>query len=71
METEQGISLHNSLSQTSKNTMLFLLPFMFFLLQKQRIRRQNRFCLEVRLRGGGLAQILYTHVSKFKNNIIK
>jgi hypothetical protein len=37
---------------------------MFCLQQNQRTKGQNRFCL-----GGG--QIMYTHVSKYKNDKIK
>jgi hypothetical protein len=34
----------------------------------KRTRGQNRFCLEV---GGGVAQTMYTHVSKYKNYKIR
>jgi hypothetical protein len=43
---------------------------MFSFQQNQRTRRQNRLCLEVE-RGEGLAQTMYTHVSKCKNYKIK
>jgi hypothetical protein len=43
---------------------------MFFLLQNQRTRGQNRFCLEAGA-GGEVAQIMYEHVSKCKNDKIK
>jgi hypothetical protein len=46
----------------------------FFLQQNQITRRQNRFCPEA-LGGGGrrreVAQIMYTHVSKCKNDKMK
>jgi hypothetical protein len=53
-----------SLSQTSKNALFFLLSFMFFHQQNWRTRRLN--CLEVGR--GKEAQIMYTHVSKCKND---
>jgi hypothetical protein len=43
---------------------------MFSVQQNQR-RGQNRFCLEVGDWGRELAQTIYTHVSKCKNNKIK
>jgi hypothetical protein len=58
-----------SLSQTSKNAMFFLLSFMFFLQQNWRTKGQNRFCPEVGW--GKVVQIIYTHVSKYKNDKIK
>jgi hypothetical protein len=69
MVTTLGISLL-SLSQTSKKAMFSLLSLMFSLQQNQRTRGWNRFCLEAG-NGGLVAQIMYTHVSKFKNNKIK
>jgi hypothetical protein len=45
--------------------MSFLLTFKVFLQQNQR-RGMNGFCLEA-----GVAQTIYTHVSKYKNNEIK
>jgi hypothetical protein len=54
------------LSQTSKNAMLLLLSLMFSPQQNQKTRGQNKFCgVGV---GGKLTQIMYTHVSKWKNN---
>jgi hypothetical protein len=50
MEAMLGIAL-KSLSQTSKNTMSFLLLLMSSLQQNWR-RGQNRFCLEARELGG-------------------
>jgi hypothetical protein len=38
--------------------------------QNQRTRGRNRFCPEVGV-GRGVAQIMYTHVSKCKNDKIK
>jgi hypothetical protein len=50
--------------------MLFLLSFMFFRQQNQRISRgQNRFFPEGCVCVGG--EIVYTHVNKCKNNKIK
>jgi hypothetical protein len=43
---------------------------MFSLQQNQRTRGQNRFCLEVG-RDGEIAQTMYIHVSKCKNDKIK
>jgi 3-methyladenine DNA glycosylase Mpg len=42
---------------------------MFSLQQNQRTRGQNRFCLEVGQ--GKVAQTMYIHVSKCKNDKIK
>jgi hypothetical protein len=55
------------LSQTSKNAMFFLLSLMFSLQQNQRTRGQNRFCLK----RGGVAQIMYTQISKCTSDKIK
>jgi hypothetical protein len=47
---------------------------MFCLQQNQRIRGQNRFCGDVGsmgMRGEGMAQTMYTHVSKCKNDLKK
>jgi hypothetical protein len=56
MEGTLGISLHNYLSQTSKNVMSFLLFLIFSLQQNWRTRGWNRFCPEegvgVRVGGG-------------------
>jgi hypothetical protein len=64
-----------SLSQTSKNIMFCLLSFMFFPLQNWRTRGWNRVCLEVEGstegRRGEVVQIMYTHVSKCKNDFKK
>jgi hypothetical protein len=50
--------------------MSFLLSHMFSLQQNQRTKGQNSFCLEVG-DGGVVAQTMYTHVSKCKNDKIK
>jgi hypothetical protein len=57
----------------TRNLPIFLLlSFMFFfLLQNQGTRGQNRFCPEAAGGLGGVAQIMYTHVSKCKNDKIK
>jgi hypothetical protein len=67
MEATLGISLYNYL-------MSFLLSLTFSLQQNQRKKGENRFCLEERRGvgwaggelGGGMAQIMYTYVSKCK-----
>jgi hypothetical protein len=54
--------------------MFFLLCLTFSPQQNWRIRGQNRFCLEARVRGKWeeeMAQIMYTHVSRCKNDKIK
>jgi hypothetical protein len=52
--------------------MISLLFFMFFLQQSQRTRGWTRFCPEVGVGGRGeVAQIMYAHVSKCKNDKIK
>jgi hypothetical protein len=47
-----------------------LLSLILSLQQNWRTRRQNRFCLEVEGLGE-VAQTMYTHVSKCKNDEIK
>jgi hypothetical protein len=66
----RNLSVQLSLSQTGKNTMPFLLSLMFSLQQNQRTRGQNRLCPEVGGDGRSeeVAQTMYTHVSKYKNN---
>jgi hypothetical protein len=39
--------------------------------QSWRTKGQNRFCLEMAGAGGRVAQIMYTHVSKCKNDEIR
>jgi hypothetical protein len=51
--------------------MSLLLSLIFCLQQNWRARGQNRFCPEVRCVGGNVAQTMYTHVSKCKNEKIK
>jgi hypothetical protein len=65
----RNLPIYLSLCQTGKNTMVFLLSFMFFLQQNQGRRRWNRFFWVGLERG--LAQTMYTHVSKCKNGKIK
>jgi hypothetical protein len=67
MEAMLGFFLHNYLYlKLSKNTMSFLLSFMFSLQENQRTRRRNRFCLEVGVGrmgwggGGGGPNNVYT-----------
>jgi hypothetical protein len=50
--------------------MSFLLSLMFSLQQIWRTRGQNTFCPEAGVGGGEVAQIMYTHVSKYKNDKI-
>jgi hypothetical protein len=64
----RNLSVQPSSSQTSKNTMSFLLSLMFSLQQNQRTRGRNKFCLEVCM---GVDQAMYTHVSKCKNDELK
>jgi hypothetical protein len=71
METTQGISLYSYLYlKLAKNALFLFLSFMFFLLQSQRTRGQNRFCPEVG-EAEKVAQIMHTHLSKCKNDKIK
>jgi hypothetical protein len=65
----RNLSAQLSLSQTSNNTMSFLLSLMFSLQQNQKTRGWNRFCPEKV--GRNVAQTMYTHVSKCKNNKVK
>jgi hypothetical protein len=48
---------------------------MFSLQENRKRRRRNRFCLEADVGGLGgeeeVAQAMYTHISKFKNDKIK
>jgi hypothetical protein len=67
METTQGISLYSYLYLKLAKVPCFYYFLYFFLLQNQRTREQNRFSW----RWGGVAQILYIHVSKCKNDNIK
>jgi hypothetical protein len=54
METIQGNSLCSYLYlKFAKNAMYLLLSFMYFLLQNQRTRGQNRFCPVRRVGIGG------------------
>jgi hypothetical protein len=68
--TTLGIFLYYLYLKLEKNAIFFLLSLMFFLQQSRRTRRQNRSCLQVGV-GGEVAQIMYTHVSKCKNDKIK
>jgi hypothetical protein len=71
MEITQGISLYSYLNLKLAKTLFFFLIF-FFSQQNWRTRGQNRFCPEVVVAGaGGGVQIMYTHVSKCKNDKIK
>jgi hypothetical protein len=65
----QGNSLYSYLHlKLAKTLCVSFYRLCFFLQQNQRTRGQNRFCPEV---GGGVAQIMYTHVNKCKNDKIK
>jgi hypothetical protein len=51
----------------------FFIIIYIFSSTKPKIRRQNRFCLEREViwglgLGGNVAQIMYAHVSKYKND---
>jgi hypothetical protein len=65
METTQGIYIYVSLSQTSKNAMLVL--FYSFFLTKSENKRTDQVLPEMGVRGE-VAQIMYTCVSKCKND---
>jgi hypothetical protein len=68
METTQGISLYCYLYlKLAKNTM-FLLSLMLFLLQNWRIRGWNRLYLEGGVVSRDMVQIMYSLVSKCKND---
>jgi hypothetical protein len=73
IEATLRISLHSYLYCKLAKTPCFYYLLYFFLLQNWRTRGLNRFCLEV---GGGgegredVAQIMYIHVSKCKNDKI-
>jgi hypothetical protein len=63
----KGISLYSYLNSNWQKCHAFLIVFYVFLQQNQRTRGQNRFCSKM----GEVAQIIYTHVSKCKNDKIK
>jgi hypothetical protein len=64
----RNLSVRLSLSQTSKNAMSFLFSLMFPLQQNWRTREQNRFFPEWGCgRRKEVAQTMYTHVGKCKN----
>jgi hypothetical protein len=69
MEATLGISLYNYLYLKLAKMLAFLLSLMFSPQQNWR-RRGRGFCLE---RGWGweVAQTMYMHVNKCKNNKIK
>jgi hypothetical protein len=71
MEKTQRISLYSYLHLKLAKTLFFFLSYIFFLHQNQRTRGQNRFCLMAGKRGVEVAQIMYTRVSKCKNDKIK
>jgi hypothetical protein len=67
METAQGIPLYRYLSLKLAKPLFFFLTSMFFLQQNQQTRVE-----QVLPRGvGGRGQIMYTHVSKYKNDKIR
>jgi hypothetical protein len=67
-----GLSLYSYLYLKLAKMPCFSYYLLLFLLQQnQRTRGQNRFCLETGEVGGEMAQIMYTHVSKCKNDKIK
>jgi hypothetical protein len=75
METTQGIPLYSYLYlKLAKNAMFLLLSFKIFLLQNE--RKEGGISSAWRQRGGGrergrrinAVQIMYTHVSKCKND---
>jgi hypothetical protein len=72
MVTTPGISLYSYLYlKLAKMLCFFLLSLMLSLQQNQRTRGQNRFSSEAVWGLGEVAQIMYTHVSKCKNDKIK
>jgi hypothetical protein len=68
MEAMLGISLYSYLYLKLAEMLSFLLSLMLSLQQNWRTRRWNRFCPKVGEDGG--RQIMYTHVSKCKNDKI-
>jgi hypothetical protein len=71
MEATQRISLYSYLHLKLAKTLLYLLSYKFFLQQNQRTRGWNRYSLTYWGREEKVAQIMYTHVSKCKNDQIK
>jgi hypothetical protein len=72
METAQGISLYSCLHLKLTKILCFsFLSYMFFHQQNQRSRGQNKFCPQAGGGGGKVSQIMYTHVSKCKDDKIK
>jgi hypothetical protein len=71
IETILEISLYSYLYlKLAKQYVFFLLSLMFSLQQNQRTRWQIRFLLRSGGWGREVAQTIYTHVSKCKNNKI-
>jgi hypothetical protein len=73
METTQGLSLYTYLYFKLIKMPCFFIIIYIFSSTKPKIRRQNRFCLEREViwglgLGGNVAQIMYAHVSKYKND---
>jgi hypothetical protein len=66
----RNVFVELSLPQVSKNTVSFLLSFMFSLQQNRRTRVVEQV-LPRREGEEEVAQIMYTHVSKSKNDKIK
>jgi hypothetical protein len=70
MEAMLGIFLYNYLYLKLAKHHVFLLIIFLILLSNWRIRGKTRFCLEV-WGSRVVAQIMYMHTSKCKNNKIK
>jgi hypothetical protein len=67
----RNLSVYLSLSHTRK-ALSFLSSLIFSLQQNWRTRGQNRFCSDVCVCvEGKVAQRMYIHVSKYKNDKIK
>jgi hypothetical protein len=68
----RNLSVQLSLSQTSKNTLSFLLSPVFSSTKSENKRVEQVLPRRVwGLAGGKVAQTMYTHVSKCKNDKIK
>jgi hypothetical protein len=71
MET-LGISLYSYFYLKLAKTVCFSYYLLCFLFNKiGGTKGKNRFCLGAGRGGEGVAQIMYTHVNKFKNDKIK
>jgi hypothetical protein len=71
MEATLRISLHSCCLYLKLAKTLCLSHYLLCFQQNQRRRAQNRFCPEAGEGGGEVAQTIYTHMSKCKNDKIK